>query len=272
MQKSMSGNSSNSPREQVLFLVRAKSRVQVVDALSAGESLTQRQLRDRVDASRTTVSRALQSLSDRGWVAETNGAYRLTRAGQHIATALDRLLDTVEAVTELGEFLRWFPSDVSGPDFLAASDVTVTYATDEAPYAPARKQSEILHTADRLRVLLPAVDIESTETLVEQVTERGLDIETTVSPAVESILESEEFAPRVREMIEAGGLSIRVADDDVPFYLGLSDGGTVQIGLASDDGLPRALLETTDEQVYAWAEALYSDVRGRTEPKTLDDF
>lgn len=268
----MSGSSSESPREQVLFLVRAESRVQIVDALADGESLTQRQLRDRVDASRTTVSRALQSLSDRTWVAETNGTYRLTRAGEHVATALDRLLDTVSKVEELEGFLRWFPSDVSGPDFLTASDVTVTYSTDAAPYAPARKQSEILHTADRLRILLPAVDIESTETLVEQVTERGLDIETTVSPAIESVLESEEFAPRVREMLRAGGLSIRVADEDVPFYLGLADSGTVQVGLAADDGLPRALLETTDEQVYAWAEELYSDVRGRNEPKRLDDF
>lgn len=268
----MSESSSDFPREQVLFLVRAQSRVQVLDVLSIEETLTQQHLRDRVDASRTTVSRSLQSLSHQGWVTETSGGYRLTRAGQHIATVLHRLLDTVERVDALGEFLRWFPPDVSGPNFLTASDVTVTYSTDAAPYAPARKQSEILHTADRLRVLLPAVDMESTETLVEQVIERGLDIETTVSPAVESVLESEEFAPRVREMTRAGGLSIRVADDGVPFYLGLSDAGTVQIGLASDDGLPRALLETTDEQVYAWAETLYSDVRGRNESKTLNDF
>lgn len=265
-------SSSDSPREQVLFLVRAQSRLQVVEALSAGESQTKRQLREQVEASRTTVSRALQSLSDRGWVEETNGEYQLTRAGQHIATAITRLLDTVETVDELGEFLRWFPSEVSGPDFLAATDVTVTYSTDAAPYAPARKQSEIIHTADRLRFLLPAVDMESTETLVEQVTERGLDIETIVSPAVESVLQAEAFASQVRAMIRAGGLSIRVADDGVPFYLGLSDGGTVQIGLASEDGLPRALLETTDEQVYRWAEALYSEVRARNDPKTLEDF
>jgi predicted transcriptional regulator len=268
----MDGSDSETPRERVLFLARAQSRAGIVETLAATGSATQRQLRERLNASRTTVSRALQSLTDRGWVEEANGEYRLTRSGDHIAVAFDRLLDTVDRVDELDEFLRLFPADLTAPDFLDASDVSVTYATDAAPYAPARKQSEILHSAERLRILLPAVDLESTNALAEQVTDRGLDVETIVSQGVEAEIESDEFAPQVKTMIRAGGLSIRVANGGVPLYLGLADSGTVQIGLAGDDGLPRALFETTDERVREWAERLYSDVRERTTPKRLDDF
>lgn len=268
----MNGNNPDSPREHVLFLARAESRVRIMDALAETESVTQRQLRTQLDASRTTVSRALKSLTDRGWVEESNGVYRLTPAGRHVGAAFDRLLDTVGRVEEFAEFLRWFPSDVEPPDFLGASDVAVTYSTDAAPYAPARKQTEILHTAERLRILLPAIDLDSTETLVEQVTERGLDVETIVPPAVESEMESDEFAPLMRETVRTGRSVVLVAREGVPFYLGMTEDGTVQVGLADDDGLPRALLETTDEQVREWAECLYRDVRDRAEPKSVEDF
>ncbi|WP_255152457.1 helix-turn-helix transcriptional regulator [Halorarius halobius] len=268
----MNGDDSDVPREQVLFLARAESRVRIMDALAEAESVTNRQLRDRLDASRTTVSRALRSLAERGWVEKSDGAYRLTRAGQHVATAFDRLLDTVDRVDELAEFLRWFPSDVESPDFLAASDVTVTYSTDADPYAPARKQTGILHTAGRLRILLPAIDRESTGTLVEQVTEHGLDVETVVPPAVESTMESDEFAPLMRKTVQTGRSSVWVADEDVPFYLGIPDEGAVQVGLADGDGLPRALLETTDDRVRTWAERLYAEFRNRADPKPADEF
>lgn len=268
----MHGDDPDTPREKVLFLARAESRVRIVNALEASGPTTQRELRAQLDASRTTVSRALQSLIDEGWIEESDGAYRLTRAGEWIEAAFGRLLDTVGRVEDLGEFLRWFPSDVEAPDLLDANDVAVTCSTDADPYAPARKQTEVLHAADRLRILLPAIDLESTRTLVEQVTERGLEVETVVSPGVESAMESERFAPLMREKVRTGRSPVLVARDGVPFYLGLTDDGLVQIGVADGDSLPRALLETTDEQVREWAECLYRDVRDRAERKSLEDF
>lgn len=260
------------PREQILFLARAESRVRVVEALAETEAATQRELRDRLDASRTTVSRALQSLEENGWVEKSDGAYRLTRAGEIITAEFGRLRDAIDRVEELAEFLRWFPADADGPDFVGASDVEVTYATDADPYAPAREQTEILHTADRLRVLLPAIDLESTETLVEQVRDRGLDIETVVPPDVEATMESDAFAPLIEETLRTGRSSIFVVQDDLPFYLGLAADGRVQLGLADDDGIPRALLETTDESVREWAEDLYRDYRARAERKSAGEF
>jgi len=65
------------------------------------------------------------------------------------------------------------------------------YSTPAAPYAPARTQTRVPYTADRLRVLLSAIELESTEALVEQVTDRGLAVESVVSPGVEATMESE---------------------------------------------------------------------------------
>lgn len=268
----MVGDESRTPLDHVLFLARAESRVRVMEVLRESGAATQRDLRTELDAARTTISRALQSLSERGWVEKSDSAYQLTSTGRILAVEFGRTLDTISRVEELSEFLRWFPADVDAPDFLEASDVEVTYSTDASPYAPARRQTEILHTADRLRVLLPAIDLDSTETLAEQVTEGGLEVETIVSPAVESTMESDEFAPLIRETVRTGRSSILVAKDSLPFYLGLAGDGRVQIGLADDDGLPRALLESTDREIREWAEGVYGDTRERARPKSVAEF
>lgn len=266
----MSGDET--PREQIVFLTRAESRVRIVETLNESGPATQRELRGRLDASRTTVSRALQSLSERGWVERSDGEYSLTRTGAILATELGRVLDTIGRIDDLADFLRWFPADVDAPDFLDASDVEVTYSTNAAPYAPARKQTEIIHTADRLRILLPAIDLDSTKAIAEQVTERGLEVETVVAPGVEATMESDEFAPLIAEKVRTGRSSVYVAQDGVPFYLGLADDGRTQIGLADDEGLPRALLETTDERIGEWAESVYRDYREGARPKSAAAF
>lgn len=260
------------PRERVLFLLRAQSRLRIVEHLAANGPATQRALRTELDAARTTVSRATTALADGGWIERVDGAYRLTRSGRALTEAVLELLDTVDRIDDLGEFLRWLPAGVDAPDFHDAEDVEVTYSTPAAPYAPARTQTEILYTADRLRVLLPAIERDSTETLVEQVTDRGLTVESVVSPDVEATMESEEFAPLMREKGRTGRSTVYVAQDPCPFYLGLADDGRTQVGLADDDGLPRALLETTDDAVREWGEQIYQRYRDDARRKPVSEF
>jgi predicted transcriptional regulator len=209
---------------------------------------------------------------EKGWVERADGAYRLTRGGERITEAFGQMLDTVGQIEELTEFLRLFPTDVEAPDFVGASDVQVTSATDADPYAPARQQTGILKTADGIRILLPAIDLESTEIIVEQVTEHGLEVEAIVSPMVESTMESDAFAPLIREKVQTGRSSVLVAPESVPFYLGLADDGRVQVGLADEDGLPRVLVETTDRDILAWAENLYQRYRKSARSKAAAEF
>ena len=257
--------------EAVQFLTRAESRLAIICELVDRDDSSQGTLRDALDASRTTVMRALRSLQDRGWVEETAEGYRLTTTGELIAAAVTDLLDTVATTAELDAFLRYAPSDEIDIGLLAAADVTVTTPTDADPYAPARKQSEIVARADRLRVLLPATDLESTRTVTEAVTD-GLELESIVSPSVAATFETPEFGPLVREGLATGRSTILVAPADLPYYLGLADDEVVQIGVADDEGIPRALLETTDDRVRRWAEDIYSEYRAAAEPKQAADF
>lgn len=262
----------DTPLDRIRFLSRSDTRVDIATTILESGEITQRELRDRLDVSRRTVSRSLRALQDREWIESDGNTYRLTTRGRHIVAEFTDLMETVRRTEELAAFLRWFPADVDAPDFLDVTDAVVTASSDADPYAPARTQTEILYDADRLRVLLPAIDLESTKTLTEEVTDRGLEIESVVSPGVAETMASREFAPQLREQLETGRASILVTDEALPFYLGLADDGRVQIGLADEEGIPRALLETTDERVRTWAEDVYSEYRDAATPKSLEDI
>lgn len=268
----MSGDESRTPLDRVLFLARAESRVRIMEYLAESEPATQRELRTHLDVARTTVSRSLQSLVEKGWVVRDTGSFRLTRTGGVLANEFLTMLDTIQTVEDLADFLQWVPADVEIPDFHDVADLEVTNLSEADPYAPARKQTEILYTAERLRILLPATDLDSTKTITEQVTERGLEVETVVSPGVESKFESPEFAPLLRTKLQTERSTLFVARDDLPFYLGLADDGRVQIGVADEEGLPRALLETTDERVGEWAESVYHDYREQARRRSASEF
>jgi predicted transcriptional regulator len=78
--------------DEVLFLARAESRVNTVNSLLESGAASRRKLQARLDVSRTTLSRALQSLTDRGWVEKTGSACRLTRIGQLVVTEFTDML------------------------------------------------------------------------------------------------------------------------------------------------------------------------------------
>jgi predicted transcriptional regulator len=266
------GDDVTDPLDQIRFLARAESRVHIVERLLESGAATQRELRTQLDASRTTIARSLRSLEERGWVTNDGDGYRLTRIGAAIGGEFSGVLDTVRRVEELSEFLQWFPTDEFAPDFVDVDDAAVISASEGDPYAPGRKQTDILRTADRLRMLLPSVDLEGTKTIAEQVTEHGLEAETIVSSDLEEILESTDFAPLLREKIETGRSTVLVSRTELPFYLGLADDGRVQIGVEDDEGFPRALLETTDDGVRDWADGLYREYQEQARHKPAEEF
>jgi predicted transcriptional regulator len=258
--------------ERVRFLAQATSRVQVMEYLASFEPSTQRELRQHLDGSRTTIARAVRSLRDAGWLTEDEEGHRLTQAGRIVATEFSALLDTVRRTEELAEFLRWFPADENAPDFVEPDDIEVTTSDSANPYAPAKKQAEILGKADDLRILLPSVDPDATETITEQVLTRDFRVETIIAEELEPVFESEPFAPLVSEMIGTGRSRVLVSSTSLPFYLGLADDGLVQIGVEDDESFPRALLETTDEDVRSWAENVYQAYREEARHKPASEF
>jgi len=94
----------------------------------------------------------------------------------------------------------------------------------------------------------------------DRVTDGELDAEIVVPPEFADLATDEPFAPYFEALLASGRHPIHVAPE-VPLYLGIGDGTTVQIGVVDDEGIPRALLETTNEPVRTWANSLWSSYR-----------
>ncbi|ATW87308.1 putative transcriptional regulator [Halohasta litchfieldiae] len=246
--------------DQICFLSRAESRVRIMEFLSDSVPVTERELRDQLSLSRSTVARSLDSLAEVGWVTERSGEVRLTPVGEIVIESFLQFSETMSTAEELSPFLEWFPLSEFDIEVADLRDGEITMISDGDPLAPARKQIDMLRTTDRFRGFFPSMDLRGSELVHERIVDGEFDAEIIVSSDVEDTIHGKQFVPLFNEMISTGGLTLSVVDS-VPFYLGINETGTTQIGVEDDDGFPQALLETENETVYRWAESLFAEYR-----------
>jgi predicted transcriptional regulator len=258
--------------EHISFLTRSESRVRILTYLLANGPTTQRAFRDELSSSRSTVTRALSALEDRDWIERIDGGYQLTPQGHIVADSLDALVDVVQATDELATFIEWFPYTDYDISIDQLRDAEITASTEPDPYAPSRKHAAVLQEADRFRMLLPSIDLQMVRTTQERIAAGDMTIEFIVSPGMEETIVGDEFAAAIRSQMEAGGMTVLVAEEPAPFYLGLSDDGTVQLGVEDDEGFPRALVESDDDDLREWAVGVYDSARESAREKPIEDF
>ncbi|SNZ11769.1 Predicted transcriptional regulator, contains HTH domain [Natronoarchaeum philippinense] len=260
------------PVEQIAFLARSNARVRVLEQLLDSGSADQRTLRTRLDASRSTIARTLTALEQRGWIETDGSVYRLTTVGTIVAEEFEELADALRVTDEFSTFLEWFPYSEFDLDLAELQDSTITTATSSDPYAAGRTQTEFLYATDRFLGFLPAIDIEGTRVVHEQITEHGFEAEIVVSAEVSETITQGEYADLFRAQLETGQLTVLVHDGALPFYLGLGDEERVQIGVEDDEGFPRALLESSAQTVRRWAEDVYEEYRATAQPMSFEEF
>jgi DNA-binding MarR family transcriptional regulator len=215
-------------------------------------------LYEDISLSRSTITRAVDSLEEVGWLTDEVGTVRLTPIGQFVIAELLALVTSMETAQDLSPFLDWFrlgEYDLEVEDLCGG---TITAIGEGDPHAPTRIQTELIQTTSRFRALFPSLDLEGTKLAHERMLNGEFEAEIVVPPEIETMICSEQFARFYGDMCETGRLIIHVTDE-VPFYLGLDDDARTQIGVEDDDGFPRALFETTNRTVRSWGEALFSD-------------
>jgi predicted transcriptional regulator len=265
-------DAGSDPVEQIAFLARSESRVRVLEALSEDGPANQRALRDCIDMSRSTLSRSLQALEEQGWVAESDGGYHLSPVGHVIAEEFLELLERISLTEDLAPFLRWFPYGASDLELIHLSDAEVIPGTNSDPIAPVRKHQEAMKSAHNIRLFIPSLDREASRAVHDGVMDGRLEAEIVVTPSVEETIGSGDFAELFRPQIETDRMTVLSIEDDFPrYYFGLVD-DRVQVGVEDDEGIPRALLETTADPVWEWAEKRYETLRERATVKPIEDF
>lgn len=248
---------------EVAFLTRSPNRVRILHELRHDGPLEKHELRDRFDCDRTTVQRNVDALADHGWVQQSNHVIRITAAGELVAAGLTDCIDATETAMTLKPLLRWLPDDTLDFDLALLEDAEVAVADRTNPDRAVCKHLEALQAAERFRGFIPGIGRHALETVWDRVTSGYGNFEVVIPAAsVDSLDAGSTYAEMFDDLLNSDRTDILVLNDDISYYLGIID-GVVQIGIKDDTGMRRALLETEQHTVRAWAEETYQEYKHR---------
>lgn len=258
--------------EDVRYLSDSEHRIAALELLLEGPK-TQGELRAKGDASSATVSRMLRSFEERDWVVRRSGSYELTPIGRFVTTDFVRLQEHLEAIERLQTIIEWVPSEVVDLGVGCLVDATLTFSTATNPMAVVERATELGGGASRFRAVshyLPMMCIDA------HLLALGEGAQTLESVFSEELLETiarsrPEGSRQILAVLDSGRATLYAHEGDVPLVLGIND-DVVYIGVENETGALVALIETSDETVFGWAEETFDVYRDGATQMTRDAF
>lgn len=250
--------------ETVKFLSQSETRVTVLRLLQSEDHLSRSTIEARVDASRRTVIRTVRTLSDRGYLTETETGYRLTPFGAFVIASYEELADDLSIAQRMAPFLAHVPSEWFDVDPTVLSDAELVTATEESPYALIDRTLELRDAASRLQHMSPIIERRSVDQMVDRL-KSGETIRGTVVIGADawSAARDEKRYRVTNEVLQAAEqLEFRVYPDRVPFMLCVT-GDAVSVGVAKG-GRPYAQIVSDHPTLRAWATATFDRILDRT--------
>lgn len=241
-------------REDVAYLARSENRVQVLDALSR-TAYTRRDLRDAIDTSRSTLGRILTEFEERGWAERTtDGAYRATPQGRHLAAEITPLFEAVTALRDLGNAVALLPTDELSIGHHHFSDATVRRPDSHAGGTGGRFVAESVRDASTIRVLSFVAPPRITgDALQTRANAGAMDAEMVFTEGLFDYLRAHpDEPPRWQDLIEAGTRMYRY-DGRIPCNLFVMDEMVLISRSVSDPNEVGSFIETRNDTVRQWA-------------------
>ena len=239
-------------------------RTDVLVSLASRSSDTEG-LIETVDASESAIYNALGDLERRGLLRTVEGHHEVTGSGQLVAD----LLEQQENLCRLLEDDYWETHDVGALPrrfrlrLTELADADVFRAPDTDPHAGVREVSKRVEAAEeRVDIVTPIYQAEY-ETVMPDVEDARLVIDTTV------LRESLERAGSMEEARTFDETDVRILDIDVG--VGVTE-DSLMLSLPTIDGQydSRTEVLATDERALAWGRDLYEYYWERATPS--DEF
>lgn len=262
------------PLADVDFLARSEHRVAVLDRLSEGPR-TRRDLHEETGISQPTLGRVFGDFEDRNWVERRGHEYLLTPAGELVWEAFQDLLDTVETVQRLDGVTEYLPVDELGLDLRVFADAAVTRPEPGNALAHLTRLEELWYGSNRARVVLDMVppgspvDNRNRTAWFEAGDQHYEAINT--AEMLDLVLGDPEIAEMLRVGLSSPRMRIYRYEGEIPVVFGMAD-GTAFLAPKGEDGMPVALVESTDERVVTWVDEQWETYRAQSTELTVDDL
>ena len=246
------------------FLTGSRHRGSILAELCE-ESLRPSALCDRVDATRTTVQRILAGFRERAWVEKVDGEYRATMTGRRIEQQYRSLRATAERADQFAPLARHLePFDEPLPP-AAFEDGTLTAATDGNSLAAVDRLVEWLEASDgsHVQTTTPIVADTFNETVAGLLSD-GLTVDMVID---ENVLErsASQFQTALQRGQNHEGVTVSVVSEPLNDGLMVRDGGAGVVAYDETNNV-RAILESEDASVEAWARDRFEATKARARP------
>lgn len=246
-----------SPVDDVAFLVRSETRVNVLRAVDAGPHDRQ-ELATATETPRSTLGRTLSELEEYGWITRTGRNYEITTAGSLILDRFDPLVDVVTVQEKLGEAVELLPTDKYDLPVEHFADATFVTPSEHNPTAPFEYGVEQLRSIDEFRGVASAVPRQYVRAIHRGVVGNTFTAELALT---------DSYLDGIREDDDALELWCEVANTDtvfrrvtapVPFVLLVLD-DVVHLWLCNAHGETEGLVESDHSAVLSWANTTVTD-------------
>lgn len=240
-----------SPIDDIAFLARSETRVGILRAMKV-HPRDRRDLATATDTPRSTLSRTLSELEERGWIERDGQLYELTTAGTLVIEQFVPLLDTVSVLQKLGETIHLLPLDETDLTVQHLADAQFVTPTGLNPTAHFDYGIERLRKADRFRCVGRTAPPVYVEAIHEGVVSERLTAECILDSTYFDDLQNESELKERWNEIAMQSETVRRSEENIPFVLLVLD-DTVHLWLCDETGESQGLLESENPDVLSWA-------------------
>jgi predicted transcriptional regulator len=263
------------PFEEISFLTRSKNRVDVLGALS-DQTHTRRELVEETGISTVTIGRVIQAFTERGWVREHEGVYRVSAVGELLATDYRRLEESMNIAARLGPVLHLLPVDEMDFDLRLFADARISDPEYFDSLKAIDRWKQLLREADRIVGTAPAPTAVTVvaDPFHQAIVAGNLEFSVVVSPAYYDAARAQpEMRGLLREILQAGGEMYVASGEEEEFtaHVALFDDLATLTGYDPSGDL-RVGIESFAEPVRKWVQATYESYREDASLLTPDDF
>lgn len=250
--------------DTLAFLSQSENRAEVLTLVYEENGCNRYEIENQVDASRRTVLRALDALTDRGYIDKRDKVYRTTSFGSFIAETYQDFVSNTTLAHQVKPFLANVPDAEFDLDPQYLEDAEIVVATPGSPYALLDRTLAIRREADQIREVAPFIERKSVEQLVERIDhQESFGVEAILpEAAVEAGDEHPEYREAHQQIKQSDRVNLYIHPGEVSLPVCIAD-DTVIICVLEDEKL-HALVLSSNREVKGWAERRFETIREKS--------
>lgn len=264
---------SSEALEDIAYLARSDNRVRLLTVL-ASDSYSPQGLDDVTGIARTTIGRIVTEFEGRGWIERTsNGEYTATPMGQQVAAEFTPLVESFEAIRNLGNLVAWLQAAEPSLSLNHLSDATVIRSGQDDPmkiidyYIERIQDTSEFYTLNQIAPAGKFMEVTRDRLDGDQLTATFV----ITGDLADYLLDQPKRRDRWRNCITSGAEVYRV-DTTVPCNLLILDETVFIAKTQAEQGEPYTMIESTNDAVRSWAYGIIETYLGDAEPLDAGAF